>query len=262
MTTLVYPQLETGALSQFPVQKTRRTRTVTNRAADGSTIKLSDPAGVITEWTLTYSDLSDREAATLQAFFDAAEGSLNGFTFLDPSGNLLAWSDQLTNAVWQRDPALSLTGSVADPRGGKQAWRLANSGAAVQRVAQTIAAPGDCQYCLTAYLRAAAPAIARLWAGDDSISADLTPVWNRLMLTSSPQSDVTSIPIGVEVAALATVEIYGIQVEAQPGSSGYKATSRGGIYESAHLRDDALAITRTGVNRNSCTVKIIHVNHL
>ncbi len=95
MTTLVYPQLETGALSQFPVRKTRRTRTVTNRAADGSTIKLSDPAGVTTEWTLTYSDLSDQEAASLRAFFEAAEGSLNGFTFLDPSGNLLAWSDQL-----------------------------------------------------------------------------------------------------------------------------------------------------------------------
>ena len=44
MTMLVYPQLGTGALSQFPVRKTRRTRTVVNRAADGSTIKLADPA--------------------------------------------------------------------------------------------------------------------------------------------------------------------------------------------------------------------------
>ena len=262
MTNLVYPQLETGALSQFPLRKTRRTRTVTNRAADGSTIKLADPAGVITEWNLAYSDLSDQEAATLRMFFEAAEGSLNSFTFLDPSGNLLAWSDRLNNEVWQRDPALTLTGDVADPRGRTQAWRLANTGTAIQTVAQTIAAPGACQYCLTAYLRAGVPATLRLWAGDDSVSADVTPVWNRLMLTSSNQSDVTSMRFGIEVAALATVEIYGIQVEAQPGSSGYKATSRGGVYEGAHLRDNALAIIRTGVNRNSCTVNIIHVNHL
>ncbi len=151
---------------------------------------------------------------------------------------------------------------MADPRGGKQAWRLANSGVAVQRVAQTIAAPGAYQYCLTVYLRAAAPAIARLWAGDDSVSANVTPVWNRFMLTTSPQAEETSMRFSIEVAALSTVELYGTQVEAQPGSSGYKATSRGGVYESAHLRDDALAITRTDVNRNSCTVNIIHVNHL
>ena len=262
MTTLVYPQLETGALSQFPVRKTRRTRTVTNRAADGSTIKLTDPAGVTTEWTLSYTDLSDREAATLRAFFEAAEGSLNGFTFLDPSGNLLSWSDQLTNAIWQRDPALTLAGGVADPGGGTRAWSIANRGAAVQAISQTIAAPGDCRYCLTAYLRAAAPASARLLAGSDSASVNVNSVWNRSMLTTSPQAGAISMRFGIEAAASATVEIYGIQVEAQPGPSGYKATSRGGVYENAHLREDALAITRTGIDRNSCTVKIIHVNHL
>ena len=63
MTALVYPQLGSGALSQFPIRKTRRTRTVMNRAADGSTIKLADPAGVTTEWGLPYADLSDQEAA-------------------------------------------------------------------------------------------------------------------------------------------------------------------------------------------------------
>ena len=65
-----YPQLGSGALSQFPVQKTRQLRTVVNQAADGSTIKLADPAAEVTEWLLTYADLSDAEAAALRAFFD------------------------------------------------------------------------------------------------------------------------------------------------------------------------------------------------
>ena len=64
-------------------------------------------------------DLSDEEAAALRAFFDAAEGTLNGFTFLDPAGNLLAWSDQLDNAAWQTDPLLSLTGG--DHRSARRA---------------------------------------------------------------------------------------------------------------------------------------------
>jgi len=67
----------------------RRTRTITNRAADGSSIKLADAAGLISEWTLTYTDMTDGEAEALQTFFEAMEGSLCGFTFLDPAGNLL-----------------------------------------------------------------------------------------------------------------------------------------------------------------------------
>ena len=125
-----YPQLGSGALSQFPVQKNRRARTVVNQAADGRTIKLADPAAKVTEWVLTYAELSDEEATALLGFFAATEGTLNGFTFLDPVGNLLAWSEQLDEAVWQKDPLLTLISGVADPRGGTQAWRLNYGGGA------------------------------------------------------------------------------------------------------------------------------------
>ena len=141
---LVYPQLGSGALSQFPVQKTRRTRTVINRAADGSTIGWPIRQAEITEWLLTYADLSDEEAAALRTFFDAAEGTLNGFTFLDPTGNLLAWSEQLDDDVWQQDPLLSLTDGISDPWGGTRAWRLSNQrrgGPGGRR--RRLAAPGN-----------------------------------------------------------------------------------------------------------------------
>ena len=72
----------------------------------------------------------------------------------------------------------------------------------------------------------------------------------------------TSIRFAIEIGAGATVDVYGLQVEAQAGASGYKASTRGGVYEDAHLGDDVLTITTTDVNRHSCTVKIIHANHL
>src|SRR4051812_13660011 len=99
MSTLVYPQL-----IQFPVRKTKRPRTVVNRAADGSTVRLADPAAEVTEWRLDYVDLTDEEAGMLEQFFGAAEGSLNEFTFLDPTGNLLARSGKFDAEVWQKDP--------------------------------------------------------------------------------------------------------------------------------------------------------------
>ena len=257
-----YPQLGSGALSQFPVQKTRRARTVVNQASDGSTIKLADPAGAVTEWQLRYTDLSDAEAAALRAFFDSAEGTLNGFTFLDPAGNLLAWSDQLDNAVWQKDPLLSLTGGVADPRGGTQGWRLGNSGGAVQAIGQTLAAPGEYRYCLSAYVRAATATSVGLTVGTQAAQQAVTSEWTRIAWSSSGNAQATSVRLAIEIGAGDAVEVYGIQAEAQIAASGYKASTVGGVYEGARLGDDALTITSTDVNRHSCTVKIIHANHL
>src|SRR5689334_1734283 len=120
----VYPQLGSGALGQFPVRKRRRMRTVFNRASDGRTVRLQDLAGEVTEWQLGYTELNDAEAAALRAFFEECEGSLRGFTFLDPSDNLLAWSEKLDEAAWTREPYLTVTADVADPVGGTRASRL------------------------------------------------------------------------------------------------------------------------------------------
>ena len=257
-----YPQLESGALSQFPVQKKRRARTVVNLAADGSMIKLADPAAEVTEWLLTYTDLSEEEAAALRAFFNAAEGTLNGFTFLDPAGNLLAWSDQLDNAAWQTGPLLTLTPEIIDPRGANRAWRLSNGGGAEQTIGQTLSSPGEYQYCLSAYVRAAAVTNVRLIIGSEVARRAVTSDWTRIAWTSSGDEQATSVRFALEIGAGDVVDVYGLQAEAQTAASGYKASTRGGVYEDARLGDDVLTIASTDVNRHSCTVKIIHANHL
>ena len=262
MSTLMYPQLGTGALSQYPIRKTRRARTVVNQAADGSTVRLADPAGETTEWRLEYAELSDDEAAALEGFFEAAEGSLNGFTFLDPAANLLAWTGDASEAVWQKDPQLTVAQGVADPAGGTGAWQLANGGAAAQVLAQTLEVPGQYTYCFSAYVRSAAPAAVTLRIGSVSAERIATDGWGRLAMAATGAAEATSLRFALEVPAGATVEIYGLQVEAQGGASVYRPSTHGGVYQDAHFRDDRFAVTRTGYNRNSCTVNIIHGNHL
>jgi hypothetical protein len=215
-----------------------------------------------TEWVLTYTDLSDEEATALLAFFAAAEGTLNGFTFLDPAGNLLAWSDQLHQAVWQKDPLLALSGGIADPRGGTHAWRLTNGGGGTQALGQTLAAPGEYQYCLSAYVRAATETVVRLTVGNEAAERVAMGDWSRITYTSGGGTAGSSVRFGIEIEAASEVEVYGLQVETQTAASGYKASAAGGVYEDAHLGDDMLTITSTDVNRHSCTVKIIHANHL
>ena len=262
MTMLVYPQLATGALCQFPLRKSRQTRTVTNRAADGSTIKLSDPAAEITKWELQYSELSDAEAAALRDFFAATEGTLNGFTFLDPAGNLLASTDQLDAQAWQRDPMLTVTGAAADPLGGTRAWQLTNSGGAAQALAQTLAVPGIYQYCLSAYVQSATPGTVGLIVGGQTVQQAVGAKWGHAVLVRTGAADAESMRFGIEVSAGAMVHLYGLQVEPQGGASGYRVTTRGGVYVDAHLGSDQLNVVDTGVNRHSCTVSVIHANHI
>jgi len=262
MTMLVYPQLATGALSQLPLKKKRRTRTVVNRAADGSEIKLADPAAEVTEWLLKYVDLSDPEAGALRDFFTAAEGSLNGFTFVDPAGNLLAWSDQLNDQVWQKDPMLTVTGGIADPSGGSDAWQLVNGGAAGQALAQTLEVPGVYLYCLSAYVLSATPTSVGLIAGAQTAERAVSTSWSRIVMAATGDADTASMRFGIEVAAGATVNVYGLQVEAQGAASAYRASTRGGVYPDAHFSADELTVTCTGLNRNSCNVSIVHANHL
>ena len=259
---LVYPQLGTGALSQFPFRTVRRTRTVVNAALDGSSVKVADAAGAMTDWTLGYTALSDAELAALEQFFASAQGTLNGFTFLDPAANLLAWSGTLNQPAWVRDPQLSIAGGVADPAGGSAAWSLTNSGAAPQAISQTLPAPGGYVYCLSAYARATSATAVTMVVGNSQAGRVVQTQWSRIVLAGSGDASAAEIAFGLQIPAGAQVDVFGVQAEPQAGASLYKPSTTGGVYQNARLRDDQLAVTTTGLSRHSCTVNITYVNHL
>src|ERR1700682_5142421 len=150
---LYFPQLSSGATGQYPINKRRSQRTIVNHLPDGHVIKFSDPGATFVQWQLSFHDLSDSEIATLQQFFTACEGQLNRFTFLDPAGNLLAWSSDLSQSVWQASTLLQITGGIADPNGGSAAIRITNPSASELTLQQGINAPGWFTYCFSGYVR-------------------------------------------------------------------------------------------------------------
>src|SRR5580704_12020987 len=121
---LYYPQLSTGAVSQFPVTRSANMRTVSNQLASGFTIRMADTGAQKVQWQLRYSSLTDAERSSIESLFESSEGQLNTFTFLDPTDNLLMWSEDWTQTVWTVDPLLQLTGGIADPTGGNDAIEL------------------------------------------------------------------------------------------------------------------------------------------
>lgn len=259
---LVYPQLTTGALSQFPVQKRHRMRSIVNTAADGTAIKLADPGAETVEWQLHYAGLSDAEVAALVQFFDAAEGTLNSFIFPDPTANLLAWSGDLSNGVWNAGPLLAKTGGIADPVSGTSAWHIANTGTGAQELSQTVTAPGGYLYCFSVYARPAVPTLVTLLLGSNRYDRILCPGWQRIACTGTGDATAASMTFGMELGPGEAVDVYGLQVEPQAVPSLYKASTSGGCYENARLSDDGFSFTSTDVNRHSATVNIINASHL
>jgi len=259
---LVYPQLPSGALTQFPAQKRREMRTLVNTAADGTAIKLGDAGAGTVEWQLKYASLSDSELGALLQFFAAAEGTLNNFTFVDPTANLLGWSNDLSNAVWDAASFLSVAGANADPTGGNDAWQVTNSGAAPQDLSQTLTAPGGYVYCLSVYAKASGPATLTLLLGSNRYSQNLSNNWQRFACTGTGDPTASSMTFGIEFGEGAVVDIFGLQVEPQDSPSLYKPSTAGGCYENARLRDDELSFTTTDVNRHSATVNILYANNL
>lgn len=259
---LAFPQLPSGAAAQYPIQKHCGQRTLVNTLADGHVVKLADAGAALSQWQLMYQSLADAEIDTLQQFFATCEGQLNGFTFLDPLSNLLAWSEALDQTVWEASTFLQMTAGIADPSGGTAATRLTNPTGADLTLQQTINAPGWFSYCLSSYIRSQSGAGVSLFlqAGTASMNRSYTPRtdWGRIQLGGTLNTTAESLGAGILIHAGQSVDVFGLQLEPQLAASTYKRSlSAGGVYPNAHFADDAFAYTTSGPNSHACTLTIM-----
>lgn len=258
---LYFPQLASGAGAQFPVRRRAVRRTVVNTTPDGRTVRLADAGAQSVEWELALTGLTGEEWGALEGLFEAVEGRLRSFAFLDPADNLLVWSEDLAQAAWTKEAGLELAAGVGDPLGTTRATRITNNGAAALTVQQTLEIPGWYQYCLSVWARNAQPG--EVWLLRSSGQGPLKKqfktwgAWSRLVHSTKENDPSETVSFGLELAAGQTVEVFGLQVEAQRGASQYKRTaSRGGVYREAYFRDDSLDLTSEGPGEHSGVVQI------
>src|SRR5271154_2484239 len=112
MSKLVFPQLSTGALAQFPIRKSNSVHTVTNVLEDGTVLAYADPNSGCLRWDLSYAALSSLEVSALQSLFESSSGRWAPFTFIDPTGNMFGFSADLTAPAWQTQGLLTVQTGV------------------------------------------------------------------------------------------------------------------------------------------------------
>jgi hypothetical protein len=256
---LYYPQLSTGAVSQFPIVRQMNRRTIFNRMPDGRVLKLADPDAASVLWRLEYMGLTDAERDSIETLFLQTEGRLDTFTFLDPTGNLLRWSGTLTNTVWNNSGLVQLQRDVEDPAGGTSAWRCVNAGQ-WQGISQQVDAPGSLRYCFSVTARSSSGSSVRLniTNAGEAATHKLSSAWRKVHVSSGAGQQSDHIASTLEIEAGGTVEVYGLQLDAQPSPSEYRRTeARSGVYKKTRFAEDTLSFTAEGKDNHRTTVLLI-----
>jgi hypothetical protein len=213
-------------------------------------------------WRLRYASLTNSERTSIENVFATSEGQLNTFVFLDPTDNLLMWSEDWTQAVWTADPLLQVSGGIQDPFGGSAAMQLTNTAQTIQQIVQDTSGPSSFLYCYSLYLRSDAPVTVQLVVtamGQVSLTnVSVGASWLRATKSGSLGVQQDGIGFGVQLPAGARIDTFGAQVEAQPAAGLYKKTiDRGGVYSRTRFYSDALTFAADSANQNSCQIDLI-----
>ena len=258
----VFPQLASGAVTQFPLRIREKTRTLINETADGRRIRYSDPGAETLEWELSHAALSDDEWIAIESLFRDCEGRRHSFLFLDPWSNLVAASESFSDSTWARGPGLGLSEGIANPEGQPRATQVSNTAGALQSLTQSISIPARFQYSFSIYARATVATQIRLVISTDGAFTeqvyDLSPDWQRYAIFSSLVASTDALEIAIQLPAGATVELFGAQLEAQPAPSPYQRPAlRTGRYPESRFAGDRLTQVSTSPGEHSSVIRII-----
>jgi hypothetical protein len=256
---LVFPQLTTGAAALYPLTKQSLQRTVVNLLADGSTVVYADPSGAIAAWELRAMGLTLAEWNAIESLFQQTSGMSETFTFLDPVGNLLLQSEDFSAGAWTPGALVQLTTGVTDPFGAARATALVNTGQASAGLTQILNVPGNFQYCLSVWVRSSSGSAVTLSVANVGKTFASGTQWSRVYISANPgESGAATVTFAAQVAAGDSVELFGMQAEAQLGPSDYKITGAiGGVFAKARFGSDQITVTAQGTDVYDAVIQIV-----
>lgn len=252
-----YPQIGPGSMAQLPVTRSRRWRAITNTLESGEQILLPDTTAGQIEWKLSYQDLNAAEAQSLSAFFTASQGGFAPFAFIDPMANLLGWSESFSQSSWQAG-LLQISPGAGDPLGTQRASTVSNPNPGSQALQQTLGISGNYVACFSAYLWSSVAATVTLQRDSTQVSVNVGPAWTRAYVSGQGTSGAAQSTFSVIFSAGQAINIWGLQVEAQPYPSAYKQTNTAvGIYEETYFAGDELTMVSTAPGLSSCEITLL-----
>jgi len=208
-----------------------------------ATEQRASEAGPKQLWDLEL-DLSNAELALVEAFFVAHDGPYEGFVFLDPSDNLLKWSENFQQAAWEKtEPSFfQMIGT-----------RITNTSGSPNVLKQAVPVQGI-ELAGSVWLKSAsAPITLRLTAAVEKVVLP-GEEWTRFTLAGTPGG-----PSGFEIEfpAGASVDVTGAQVVIGRAPGVYIRTGAvSGYHVNAHFESQELQHRAAGPGRNQVRLRI------
>jgi len=222
------------------------------------------PTGPLSRFAVAYSNITDAEINTLYSFFQSVKGSYGSFAFLDPSGNLLQYSELFSNAYWTKTS--SITPGQPDPLGYGNRASTATAGYIEAVVGPSAGGMSGFVLCASIYVKPAANnTTVTLGFIDNTTSIQYTKAtvlnaggYSRLFYT-------LLVPTNNQFLFYCnfggTCNIFGAQVGPQKGEGAYVLTPGNyGYHANCRFDVDEFVTTSIGPNQNQLSLPIVEFN--
>lgn len=265
----IFPQLNTqGLLMQRPGRRSYAHRTSVERAEWGTQFARSHRAEPLGRWNLVYT-LSNAELAILEAFFEARGGKLESFTWLDPNGNLVQYSDDLTQSVWEKF-SVTVADAQGDPFGGIRAIKTTSTGSNGMLAASVLPDGGGSGFLVTASVWVRSDtnfglSLGFIDSGFSVLSNSVIPVaadkWVRLSHTARI---TTNLPVRILIGGFAgwasgtILHVFGAKAAPLGAAGGYvRSPQNWGYRTKVRFDNDALVVRHLGPNQNQVSIDLV-----
>ena len=230
------------------------------------------PTGPLRRFGVNYTNITDSESDVLEAFFNSMRGKWGEFRFLDPSGNLLQYSEDFSQSYWNKSNGPVTVGStgVSDPFGGSLATALIGGG--TNAFAMAVAGPSDggingYRLCASAWVKTPDSGIQLVIGFRDSTGVVRGTTWNlpqnawKRIYHSEIMWDANEFRMVLggssTWASGRTLNFFGVQVTSTKGEGAYaKSPDNWGYHQRCRFDTDSFERRVLGPNQNSVQLPI------
>jgi len=244
MSSPSFPLVATTVSVQLPVQRIWKPAQELEMTPGGTWYLRTLPTGEFYEWNLKFSGLLWAEAQTLRDFHADMCGAYHCFRFCDPLRNLLAWSEDLTQAVWTLSEGLAVTLFTIPIPGVAQGVRIVNSGAAEGQASQTVGCAPTFPYSLATTARSSVGSTMGLLIGEQRMDVATSGQWQTFQFSAIPGGSIDHVTFAIAIPAGGEVELAGVEADFGADSPEYRQSEgRQGLFTQARFKDDALVVS-------------------
>lgn len=237
--------LVAGTVSvQLPLERTWKPAQAVLMTPGGNWHLRTLPTGEYVEWNLKFTGLTEAEAQTLQRFHHDMRGAYHHFRFCDPLRNLLAWSEDPTQAPWSTADALAVTLGPAPIAGVRQTSQILNLSGSEGLLQQTVGCSAGFAYSVSVRAKSDAQSTMAILIGAQRRTVTLCGQWQEYMFSATPGGTSEQVTFAIAIPAGGEVELGGVHAEFGACSPEYrKSAGRQGLFTNARFKDDLLVVS-------------------